>query len=72
MPQPLYPEGKIPVVTTGRRLGGLQSRPGQGGEEKNSQLPAGLEPLIIQSIVQRYTTDLSRLLANGLCSKKTF
>jgi hypothetical protein len=27
-----------------RRLGGLQSRSGRGGEEKNSQSPPGIEP----------------------------
>jgi hypothetical protein len=27
-----------------RTLGGLQSRSGRGGEEKNSQLPPGIEP----------------------------
>jgi hypothetical protein len=27
-----------------RRLGGPQSRSGRGGEEKNSQLPPGIEP----------------------------
>jgi hypothetical protein len=33
-PRPLYPQGK--------------SRPGRGGEEKNSQRMPGLEPPIIQ------------------------
>jgi len=40
-------------------LGKPQNRPGHGGEEKNSQLLPGL----IQPIVQRYTTELSRLSA---------
>jgi hypothetical protein len=35
-----------------RRLGGSQSRSGHGGEEKNSQPPPGLEPPIIQPVVQ--------------------
>jgi len=35
------PQGKRPWYPLDRRLGGLQSRPGRGGEEKNSQsLPA--------------------------------
>jgi hypothetical protein len=45
-----------------RRLGGLQSRSGCGGEEKNSQPLPGLELPIIQPVAQRYTTELSRLL----------
>jgi hypothetical protein len=45
-----------------RRSGGLQSRFGRGGEEKNSQLLSGLEPLIIQLIAQGYTSELSRLI----------
>jgi hypothetical protein len=43
-----------------RRLSGLQSR--SGGEEKNSQPLPGLEPPIIQPVVQGYITELSRLL----------
>jgi hypothetical protein len=43
------------------RLGGPQSRSGRGGEEKNSQLLPGLEHLIIQTVDQRYTTELSWL-----------
>jgi hypothetical protein len=37
-----------------RRLGGLQSWSGHGGEEKNFQPLPGLEPPIIQYIAQRY------------------
>jgi hypothetical protein len=37
-----------------RRLGGLQSRSGRSGEEKNSQPLPGLEPTIIQPVAQRY------------------
>jgi hypothetical protein len=44
----------------GRRLGGSQSRFERGCEEKNSQPLAGLEPLIIHPVAQRYTTELSR------------
>jgi hypothetical protein len=45
-----------------RRLGGLQSQSGCGGEKKNSQPLLGLEPPIIQPITQCYTTELSQLL----------
>jgi hypothetical protein len=44
-----------------RRLGGPQSQSGRGGEKKNSQPLPGLEPPIIQPIVQLYTTELSQL-----------
>jgi hypothetical protein len=46
-----------------RRLGGPQSRYGCGGEEKNSQPLPGLEPPIIQPVAQRYTAELTELLA---------
>jgi hypothetical protein len=39
-----------------RRLGGLQSWSGFGGEEKNSQLPPELESTIIHSVAHRNTT----------------
>jgi hypothetical protein len=35
---------KEPLIPMDRRLGGPQSRSGRGGEEKNSQLPPGIEP----------------------------
>jgi hypothetical protein len=35
---------------------------GRGDEEKNSQNLPAFEPPIIQPVVQRYTTELSRLL----------
>jgi hypothetical protein len=41
---PLYPQGKSPPYPLDRRLGGPQSRSGHGGEEKDSQLPPGIEP----------------------------
>jgi hypothetical protein len=56
------PPGKNPLVLMYRRLGGSQSRSGRGGEEKNSQPLPGLEPLLIQPVAQRYTTELSQLL----------
>jgi hypothetical protein len=40
-PRPLYPQGKSPWYPLDRRVGGPQRRSGRGGEEKNSQLPAG-------------------------------
>jgi hypothetical protein len=60
--QPLYPQGKRLWYPLDRRLGGPQSRSGRGGEEKNSQLLPGLESPIIQSVAQRYTTELSRII----------
>jgi hypothetical protein len=39
-----YPQGKSPWYLLDRRLGGLQSRYGRGGEEKNSQPPLRIEP----------------------------
>jgi hypothetical protein len=53
------PQGKSPWNPLDRRLGGSQSLFGCGGEEKNSQFLSGLEPPIIQSVVQLYTTELS-------------
>jgi hypothetical protein len=61
--QPLYSQGKSPWYPLDRRLGGLQSQSGRGGEEKNSQLLPGLEPPIIQLVAQRYTIELSQLLS---------
>jgi hypothetical protein len=53
------PPGKEPL---NRMLGGLQSQSGRGGEEKNSQPLPGLVTPVIQSVAQRYTTELTRLL----------
>jgi len=44
MPRPTYPLGKSPGYPSGRKLGGLQSWSGHGGEVKNSQPPPGIEP----------------------------
>jgi hypothetical protein len=49
-----------------KRLGGLQSRSGRGGEEKNSLPLPELEAPIIQPLAQRYTIQLSRLLETKL------
>jgi hypothetical protein len=43
-------------------LAGLQSWSGHGGDEKNSKPLPGLEPPIIQPVVQRYTIEVSQLL----------
>jgi hypothetical protein len=45
--RPLYHQGKSPWYPLDRRLGGPQSRSGRGGEEKNSQLPPGIERFFI-------------------------
>jgi len=42
-PRPLYPQGKNPWYPLDRGLGGPKSLSGRGGEEKNSQLPPGIE-----------------------------
>jgi len=58
MPQPIYPQGKIPPgYPLYKRLGGPQ-----GGEDKNFQPLPVFEPPAIQPVAQRYTTELSRLL----------
>jgi hypothetical protein len=51
--------GNNPSYPLDRRLGGPWSRSGWGGEEKNPQPLPGLEAPIIQSVAQRYTTELS-------------
>jgi hypothetical protein len=61
-PRPLYTQGKSPCYPLDTRLGGVQSRSRHGGDEKNSQPLSGFEPLMIQPIVQRYTSELSRLI----------
>jgi hypothetical protein len=44
------PRGKSTWYPLDRRLGGLQSRSGHDGEEKNSHPLPGLEPPIIQPV----------------------
>jgi hypothetical protein len=39
----VLPQRKSPWYTLDRRLGGLQSRSGRGGEEKNPQPRPGIE-----------------------------
>jgi hypothetical protein len=55
MPRPLYSQGKSLWYPSDRRLGGLQSRSGRGGEEKNSQPLPGLELSIIQPAILNVT-----------------
>jgi hypothetical protein len=38
------PRERAPWYPLDRRLGGLQSRSGRGGDEKNSQVTPGIEP----------------------------
>jgi hypothetical protein len=73
MPRQLYPQGKSPSYPLDRRLNGSQSRSGySGGEEKNSHPHRDSNPRtpIVQPLVQRYTTELSRfsLLVNALAA----
>jgi hypothetical protein len=60
--RPLCHQGRSPWYSLDRRLGRRQSRYGCGGEEINSHPLSGLEPPIIQSVAQRYTTELYRVL----------
>jgi hypothetical protein len=59
---PFYPQRESPWYPLDRRLGGPHIRSGRGGEDKNSQPLPGLELPIIQSVAQRCTTEISRLL----------
>jgi hypothetical protein len=43
-PRSLYTQGKNPLYSLDRRLGGPQSRSGHDGEQKNSQPLPGLQP----------------------------
>jgi hypothetical protein len=61
-PRLLYSQGKNPWYPFDRRLGGLRSQSEHGCEEKNSQLLPRLELPIIQPVVRRYITELSRLI----------
>jgi hypothetical protein len=47
-----------PAASPPAKEGGPQSRSGHGSEEKNSHLLPGLEPLIMQPVAQRYSTEL--------------
>jgi hypothetical protein len=60
-PRQIYPQGKSLWYTLDRRLGGPQSRSGRGGKEKTSQHLPEFEPQIIQTVAERYTTELSWL-----------
>jgi hypothetical protein len=61
-PRQLYSQGKSPWYPLYRRLDGLPSRSGRGGEEKNSQPLPELELQIIQPVAHTYTTELFRLV----------
>jgi hypothetical protein len=63
---PIYSQGKSPWYPLDRRLGGPQSRSGLCGEEKNSQPLSRLEPPVIHSVAQLYTTELSRVISYEL------
>jgi hypothetical protein len=52
-------QGKSPCYLLDKRLGGLQSRSGHGGEEINSHPLSGLESPIIQPVAPLYTTEIS-------------
>jgi hypothetical protein len=58
-PRPLYLQGKSYRYPFDRRLCETQSRSEHDAEEKNSQLPPGIEPPIIQPVVSRY--DLMKM-----------
>jgi hypothetical protein len=51
-PWPPYSHGKSSRYPLDRRRGRPQSRPGNDGEEKNSQPLPGLKPYIIQPVAQ--------------------
>jgi len=55
----LYLQRKITWCPLDRRLGGCQSWPGHGDEEKNFQAFLRLKHLIIQPVAQCCTTELS-------------
>jgi hypothetical protein len=62
------PPGKKIRYPLDRRLGGPQSQSGRGVEEKNSQLPPGIEPQSSDRPARKpvaIPTELSRLLYNN-------
>jgi hypothetical protein len=62
------PQGKNPSYPLDRRLGRPQNWSGRGSEKKNSQPLPGIEPLIIQPVAQRYTTEVSLLVTIFVCT----
>jgi hypothetical protein len=61
-----------------RRLGGLQSRSGRGGEEENSQFSPGIEPytfrmlpLIGKEIVEVTNKDIVIMKVNRICKNRS-
>jgi hypothetical protein len=61
------PRGKSPWYSLARRLGGPQTRSGDGGEEKNSLPLPGLEPPIIQPVAQQPVTEIDCSALNRVC-----
>jgi hypothetical protein len=59
--QLLYPQGKSPRYPLDRRLGEPQSQ-SKCGEQKNSKPQSEIKLLIIQPVLQFYTSELSQLL----------
>jgi hypothetical protein len=58
----LHPQEKSPCYPLDRRLGGLQSRYGSGGEEKIFLFLPVFEIPIIKPVAQCYTAELTGLL----------
>jgi hypothetical protein len=73
--RPLYPRGKSPRYTLDRSLGGLQSRSGRGGEEKNSLNLPEIEPRSSSPYSSHYTdwaTVILRLFRDDAFSCRGF
>jgi len=62
-PLPFYRQAESPQYPLDRRLDGLRSRSGHGGEERNTQPLSGLEHPIVDPVAQHYTLSY-------LCSKR--
>jgi len=56
--RPIYPQGNSSRFPLDERMDGPHKRFGHDGEEKYTQPLLVLEPQIIQSLAQRYTTEL--------------
>jgi hypothetical protein len=62
------PQGKNSFYLLDRRLGGSQSRSGSSGKERNFQPLPGLEPAIVQPVVQQCKIKLTVLSKYNLSS----
>jgi len=60
--RPLYPQGKRPLYTLDRRLGGPQSRSERNGEEKKSQLLTGIKPHPVSCSLYWLSVKLQRVV----------